>query len=221
MILSIDVSHRLGLICLELEDGSRLVRHSDKPREHLEFIQGTLRDLAAVDGRSWTELSRVAVTLGPGSFTGLRVGLAAAKGLIFGTDIPLLPLSSLAVPARAADPATPRVIIRPARSMEIWTAFFAPGESLARDEGLRTRSEARLWVENLSRAWPRLQVIGEVAEGGDEFGLIPEAGPDEQLIALAELARQDAEGVRGDAIDRLLPNYMAEPSVTFQPGKKS
>ena len=221
MILSIDVSHRIGLMCLELETGSRLARHSDQPREHLEFIQRTLVELAAESGRSWSELSRVAVTLGPGSFTGLRVGLAAAKGLVFGTEIELMPLSSLAIPAQAAHTESPRVIIRRARSRESWSAFFAPGESIAQDEGLRTRSELLLWMEQLSRDWSNLMKIGDDNEDGEDIGLMPEAGPAEQGEALAELATGGGECVRAEALDHLLPNYMVEPSVTLSRGKTS
>ncbi len=220
MILSIDVSHRLGLMNLELPDGRSLSRHSDRPREHMEFIQTTLAELPSESGLRWNSLSRMAVTLGPGSFTGLRVGLSAAKGLIFSTDIPLLPLSSLAVPAEAANGAMPRAIFRRARAMELWTAFFPPGESAPRDLGLRTREEALLWRDTLAQDWPELKCFGEDAEEGQALDLLPEPSPAEQLAALGRLAKRGGREYRGEEIDTVLPEYMADASITLPGGGK-
>ncbi len=220
MILSIDVSHRLGLINLELPDGRNLSRHSGRPREHMEFIQTALAELQSESGLSWNSLSRMAVTLGPGSFTGLRVGLSAAKGLIFSTDIPLLPLSSLAVPAEAANEAMPRAIFRRARAMELWTAFFPPGEHAPRDLGLRTRAEALLWRDTLAQDWPELTCFGEDAGEGPALDLLPEPSPAEQLAALGRLAKRGGREYRGEEIDTVLPDYMAEASITLPGGRK-
>lgn len=199
MILAIDVSSRLGLLSLELPDGARLTRSSDQPREHLEFLVRALAELREEAGVDWSDLARVAVTLGPGSFTGLRVGLATAKGLAFGREIPLAPLPSLALPRVAADPGLERAItvLRRARGDEYWRAGFAPG---------RWRPEC----EELSRE-------GEI-EGGDLLGDHPAADPEPaaelQLDALARLAAESEELVRGADLDSLLPRYLLAPSIT-------
>lgn len=203
MILAIDVSANLGLLSLELPEGNCLTRSSDQPREHLEFLGRAMAELREEAGRDWSELERVAVTLGPGSFTGLRVGLATAKGLVFGRGIPLAPLPSLALPRIAADPELEQalVVARRARGDEFWMGDFAPGD-------WRPSLESLVDAEGIVAA----RVIG------DTEGAEPEPGPAAQLQALARLASQSDVLVSGPELDRLLPRYLLAPSIT-PPGR--
>lgn len=211
MILAIDISARHGLLSLELADGRLLTRLSDAPREQLEFLGEGLAGLRAEAADDWARLARVAVTIGPGSFTGLRVGLAAAKGLAFGRDIPLAPLPSLAPPRLAADPAlaAPALISRRARADEYWIARFAAGSWQPAEERLATLDEL---AAALAAAPAALRYIGEGP------GAEPEPAPAAQLAALARLARETETLVSGTALDRLLPRYLLAPSVTL-PGE--
>jgi tRNA threonylcarbamoyladenosine biosynthesis protein TsaB len=211
MILAIDVSARHGLLSLELEDGRRLTRLSAEPREQLEFLGVALASLRAEAGVAWGALARVAVTIGPGSFTGLRVGLATAKGLVFARAVPLAPLPSLALPRVAADPglAAPLLVSRRARGEEFWLARFAAGAWQPAEERLATLGElaAALAAPSAGR------------HVGDGPGAEPEPGPDAQLAGLAWLARQALALPAGPDLDRLLPHYLLAPSVTLPAGK--
>jgi len=80
-------------------------------------------------------LAAIAVSIGPGSFTGLRVGLATAKGLAFGTDVPLVPVPTLAALAlRAEATERPVLALLDARRGEVYAGLFdcseAPPRSL-------------------------------------------------------------------------------------------
>lgn len=96
------------------------------------FIQECLKDA----GIKAKELSAVAVDIGPGSYTGLRVGLSTAKGICFALDIPLLTLSGLQCLATASRKKYPenKVLHMPmidARRMEVYTeAIDAEGRIL-------------------------------------------------------------------------------------------
>lgn len=72
------------------------------------------------------DLDAVAVSKGPGSYTGLRIGVAAAKGLCFGLDIPLIALNALKILAQASAEQNIDYIIpmMDARRMEVYTAVF-------------------------------------------------------------------------------------------------
>ncbi len=175
------------------------MRSSEQPREHLEFLGRALAELRDEAGLDWSELERVAVTLGPGSFTGLRVGLATAKGLAFGREIPLAPLPSLSLPRVAADPdlAANIAVARRARGREYWLADFPVGD-------WRPSSESLVAAEELGGA----RVLGDVPGGESEPGSAA------QLTALARLARESDDLVCGPDLDRLLPRYLLAPSVT-------
>ncbi len=73
-----------------------------------------------------SDLDAVAVSKGPGSYTGLRIGVAAAKGLCFGLDIPLIALNALKILAQASTEQNTDYIIpmMDARRMEVYTAVF-------------------------------------------------------------------------------------------------
>lgn len=72
-------------------------------RGHQERIAGLTSDLMAQANLTFADLDRIAVTVGPGSFTGLRIGLAFAKGLGVALDIPCVGVGVLDVLGRSAD----------------------------------------------------------------------------------------------------------------------
>ena len=210
-----DLSHKLGLLSLELPDGRRLVRSSDRPRDHLAFLQRALGELREESGRSWSELTRVAVTIGPGSFTGLRVGLATAKGLVFGRETPILPLPSLALPALAGE--GPALVCRRAQAGLYWTAYFEDGDPRPQGEAQRSEEDLAAWMKEAAAG---TRLVGEALEGDWPLGFDPEPDAAAQLEALARLARAEEGLVAGADRDRLLPRYLAAPTIRM-PGKAS
>jgi tRNA threonylcarbamoyladenosine biosynthesis protein TsaB len=79
---------------------------------------------------TFSEIDRIAVTTGPGSFTGLRVGIAAARGIALATGKPAVGLSTLAAyaaPFIAADDTLPVVAAIDARHDHVYLQIFGPG----------------------------------------------------------------------------------------------
>ncbi len=220
MILAIDCSANLGLVSLELPDGARLARLSDLPREHTRFLGDALAELIADSGRSWEDLTRVAVTIGPGSFTGLRVGLACAKGLVFGRDLPIAPLPSLALPVLAHPESARRacLVCRPARGAELWAARFAAGAAKPDWERLLDASALRAEAAAALEDDPPGLMLGTLpttlAAEPDLPRVEAEPAAEAQLEALAQLARETEELVSGPELDRLLPRYLLAPATT-------
>ena len=141
LIASIDTaSLTLSVALSQLDgDGLRLVverseRASAKPGPqgptggHGGRLPGLLLDLLTEQGRGIDEIDAYAVGLGPGSFTGLRIGLATWKGLAYAQQRPLLGASSLAAMALAAEPdAPPGALLVPlldARKAEVYAGFY-------------------------------------------------------------------------------------------------
>ncbi len=65
------------------------------PRQHAEQLPVFYRELVDNSGLKLPELDGIAISIGPGSFTGLRIGLSFAKGLAFGHGLPLIPVPTL------------------------------------------------------------------------------------------------------------------------------
>lgn len=95
MILSIDVCNEVGSIALL--DGTDLIeeRRLESPDGFGHILFGAIEDLLAAHGVPASAINLYAVATGPGSFTGVRVGLTAAKGLAFASGKPLAGVTNL------------------------------------------------------------------------------------------------------------------------------
>ena len=97
-------------------------------RGHAEILFAMVEAAMAEAGLAFADLDRVAVTVGPGSFTGLRVGIAAARGLALVVGCPVVGIGTLAVhaeEARALLGAVPVLAVNAASRGEVYGAVFA------------------------------------------------------------------------------------------------
>jgi tRNA threonylcarbamoyladenosine biosynthesis protein TsaB len=101
LILSIDVSGPKGLIILSEDDNLIDTRLNNEPMQHAAFLQPAVKDMLKANSKHISQVEAVAISNGPGSYTGLRVGLASAKGLCYTLGIPLITISSLQLLAQA------------------------------------------------------------------------------------------------------------------------
>lgn len=106
------------IICKEIaEEG-----YSHSERLHV-FIEEIIQEA----GLNFKELNAIAVSQGPGSYTGLRIGVSAAKGLCYALDIPLIAIDTLHVLAMQVKSANGLIIpMIDARRMEVYSAIFNP-----------------------------------------------------------------------------------------------
>ena len=102
IILNIDVSGQQGLVALSRENICIDSIVNNEPMQHAAFLQPAIQTILMRNGIVINQLDAVALCNGPGSYTGLRVGLASAKGLCFALEIPLITINTLQVLARAA-----------------------------------------------------------------------------------------------------------------------
>lgn len=79
-----------------LRDGALIAERFERaPRRHAELLLSFVDDVLAKANMVTKDLETVAVSIGPGSFTGLRIGLSVAKGIATGLDIPVIPVPSM------------------------------------------------------------------------------------------------------------------------------
>lgn len=109
------------------------VRESAKPRSHASMTAPFVKEMLDERGLAVKDCSAVCVSKGPGSYTGLRVGVSTAKGLCFGAGIPLISVGTLDTLAWQAidDGLLPNgckyiVPMIDARRMEVYTGVFTP-----------------------------------------------------------------------------------------------
>ncbi|MCG2613924.1 tRNA (adenosine(37)-N6)-threonylcarbamoyltransferase complex dimerization subunit type 1 TsaB [Terrimonas sp. NA20] len=127
LILHIDTAVEGSSVCVA-EDG-RLTAPvlTTSQKDQSGWLHTSISELMEASNLSLNQLDAVAVTIGPGSYTGLRVGLSAAKGLCFALQTPLIAINTLEVMASSHQPGDRNVLICPmidARRMEVFTAVY-------------------------------------------------------------------------------------------------
>ena len=129
-ILHIDCCTEEAYVSLSNSGMVVLKEFSNNQKEHASFLHPSIERLMSRAGISLADLSAIAVVNGPGSYTGLRVGLSTAKGLCFALSLPLITISSLEVLAHAAieqcqEEDALYVPMIDARRMEVFTATYS------------------------------------------------------------------------------------------------
>lgn len=131
-ILCIETSSELCSVVL-LSDGKIVAEKSSlKSKSHSSLITIFIEEVLKKSLIKKRNLSAIAVSLGPGSYTGLRIGLSVAKGLSYALNIPLIGINTLEILVQAAisqynlvlSPQTILVPMIDARRMEVFTAIF-------------------------------------------------------------------------------------------------
>jgi tRNA threonylcarbamoyladenosine biosynthesis protein TsaB len=103
-LLVIETSHRRGLVAIARGQLLLGERRLDEARRHARDLVPSVRDLLRGQGWAPRELDAVIVSRGPGSYTGLRVGLMSAKTLAYATGCALFAVDTFAAVARQAPP---------------------------------------------------------------------------------------------------------------------
>ena len=132
-ILLIETSTSLCSVALAEDGAVAAARQSTEPRAHAALTAPFVKEVLDERGLRAADLDAVCVSAGPGSYTGLRVGVSTAKGICFAAGIPLLSVGTLEVLVHQARadrllPPDCRYVIPmiDARRMEVYTAVFTP-----------------------------------------------------------------------------------------------
>ncbi len=138
LILQIDTSTTVCSVALS-ENGQTLhVINLDEPNAHAAKLTILIEEILKQTGRNMEDLNAVAVSMGPGSYTGLRIGVSTAKGLCYALDIPLIAINTLEalfVGYRSQFGLTVGEAYLPmldARRMEVYTAVYDHDATLVR-----------------------------------------------------------------------------------------
>jgi len=171
-VLAIDTAlEACSAALLDTEHGATLARQSRAmTRGHAEALMPLISDVMVQCEMDFASVDRVAVTTGPGSFTGLRVGLSAARGIGLAAGKPvvgLTTLAALAAPYIAADDTISVAVAIDARHNHVYLQIFGPaGRTLIAPrivpvaEAVRSAATAPVRLVGsgapmLAAAWPK------------------------------------------------------------------
>jgi len=129
LLLNIDTATEQAGVCLSKDGEILALEETPGQKNHASFIQPAIQRVMQASGHNLSSIDAVAVTAGPGSYTGLRVGLSTAKGLCYALGKPLIMINTLEVMATASILANgeENVLFCPmidARRMEVFTALY-------------------------------------------------------------------------------------------------
>jgi tRNA threonylcarbamoyladenosine biosynthesis protein TsaB len=192
-LLAIDTSTLQSAVALRPGGCDAILAYPEPGPKHGRLLVPTIRDLLDRAGLRPIDLGAVAVGLGPGSFTGLRVGVTAAKMLGFAAGCPLVGLSSLEALARNGTAEQLRVEVAvDAQRGDLFSSSFrrtCPGGPLLR-EGPDRIVPASEWASGLPEGafvvCPTPDRLSALLPAHARLGSIDLGGPDgEVLLAMA------------------------------------
>jgi tRNA threonylcarbamoyladenosine biosynthesis protein TsaB len=169
LILNIDTALDTAYISLSENEEGLGSAINETTADHAAWLQPAIDKLIKESGRRMTDLDAIGVSIGPGSYTGLRIGLSTAKGLCFALKIPLITINTLEIMAFSAINDIKKhhpglfsrdLLICPmidARRMEVFTAVYS--SSLAEIYASHSRILDTLTFEELL-GWQKMLFLG-------------------------------------------------------------
>ena len=217
LILAFETSAKAASVALM--DGSCLLGESyqNTGMTHSQTLLVMAEDLLKQCGKTAADVTAVAVAEGPGSFTGVRIGVAAAKGFAWGREIPCYGISTLEAMAETLGIYGGYVCpCMDARRSQVYNAlFYADGGELERRSEDRAISLADL-AEELEHLDGPIFLVGDgsklayntLKDRIEELVLPPEHRMHQRAVGVALLARARAEAGEVPSGGALTPNYL-------------
>ena len=158
-LLAIDCAAGACSVAVRDASGILAAAHSAMERGQAEALMPMVADVLAEAGIVASDLGAVAATVGPGSFTGVRIGLAAARGIALAAGLPTVPVTTLEAIAEAAGPGDqPLLVVLDAKRSDVYGQWFGPdGTAL---DGPRALPAEALWAARPA-GWDTVRIAGD------------------------------------------------------------
>lgn len=217
MILGLDTATPSTVVGLLRADGTVVERRDDPTAGQRPNHASRVLALVAEVLEDWGTVQRIAVGIGPGGFTGLRIGIATARALAQARGLPLVAVSSLrALAAGAGAGDGPVAAVVDARRGEAFVAVYAGGRVLLEPRALGPdalgAAVARAGAGVLAVGDGALRFRDQLEQAG---AAVPADAEAVHRIGAGPLCRLGAEGRPTDR-DGLLPDYRREPDARPQ-----
>ena len=191
LILAIETATSVCSVALAQGENLLSIREASSPNVHSSMITVLIEELFLEAGFNYTDLDAVALSIGPGSYTGLRIGAAVAKGLCYGLDKPLIAIPTLQAMAAGMSGSRQKIqsssypassiqdLVCPmidARRMEVYCAVY--------DEHLEEilDTDARIIDENSFQELLANHILYFAGDGADKCKSILDTHPHARFI---------------------------------------
>lgn len=143
LILNIDTAVETASVCLAKDEKILSIAKNEKQKDHASWLHVAIKELLDKNSLEIGSIDAVAVTEGPGSYTGLRIGMATAKGICYALNKPLITLNTLLMMANAAKNEDAWLLcpMIDARRMEVFTAIYDKDLQLVKEPKAMTLGE--------------------------------------------------------------------------------
>ena len=160
-ILNIETATKNCSVALAKEGKTILCKEiAEEGYSHAERLHVFIEEIIKEVGITFQDLIAIAVSQGPGSYTGLRIGVSAAKGLCYALDIPLIAVDTLQVMASQVNVSSGLIIpMLDARRMEVYSAIFNP-----KFEKIRAVQAEIITENSFEELQETLYFVGDCAE---------------------------------------------------------
>ncbi|MCD6519943.1 MAG: tRNA (adenosine(37)-N6)-threonylcarbamoyltransferase complex dimerization subunit type 1 TsaB [Anaerolineae bacterium] len=229
MLLAIDTATRYASVAFYNSSGIVAEQSWYSPNNHSVEMMPAIVQMAERQGISPEDLTAVAVAKGPGSFTGLRIGMSLAKGLCLALGIPIIAIPTLDIITYAVgDPGCPVLAVLEAGRGRICVATYRFEEGLPAQVGEIELVKENEWVVDAKE--PVLvagEVSAELAErlsaqpNAENIAIASLAGSLRRAGYLAELAWERLQAGQTDDLDTLSPIYLHYPAPNKGPSDAS
>jgi len=238
-IVGIDTSTSATSVAVLVPGGREVERldapgREEKPR-HAETLQPLLEQALAQAEVTWEGVARICVGIGPGAFTGLRLGISTARALAQGHDLPIVGVSSLEALARGIELVGPKELELPghpdlhgpvlavidARRGEVWASAYRHHRTTMEPIAITPAELAERVAAR--REWGRSAMLG-IGDGAVRFRAeleragvaVPADGSRAHRVSALMICRL---GRAREPVDRdaLLPDYTREPDAVPPP----
>ncbi|MEJ0063033.1 MAG: tRNA (adenosine(37)-N6)-threonylcarbamoyltransferase complex dimerization subunit type 1 TsaB [Alphaproteobacteria bacterium] len=205
LILSIDTS-AAGCGVALVRDGKVVAERQEiMPRGQDARLIPLIEDVLREAGADFSALERIAVTRGPGSFTGIRIGLAAARGLGLALGIPVVGVDRFSLYRDAIAPDGDLLVVVDSKRRELFCRFF-PQAGEAGEPFLATPEQLASYDR---------QAVAVTGDGAAGLGLARRLTLQQSEAVHAALTAAEADP--GDPAWRALPLYLRPPDVSCGP----
>jgi tRNA threonylcarbamoyladenosine biosynthesis protein TsaB len=210
VILGFDTATADTAVAVWAPGGPALERRDDPPAGerpgHSARLLELVEEVLEAAGGSWEQVERLAVGVGPGGFTGLRIGIATARGLAQARGLPVIGVSSLEALAAGAAGSDPVIAVIDARRGEVFAAAYPGFEPVALAPAALA---ARIEPGSLAVGDGAVRFREELERAG---AAIPADGSPLHRVSALQVCRIGASGEPADR-DALLPDYRREPDA--------